>query len=1295
MDQNEQVLFTPAGGMNQDDSLISPSANNAGKNAFQTGDYRYAANVRIGSSRNGNFGDVEDILSTVQVTGYLGKTQGFENPNFDGGLSGWSFIDVDGATEWTYDAGAKSEPTVFSFSDIMYQTIASGLSTARLNYTVEASFGFTIVFLDGTSVISTQSVSTSFGTTTGTIDLVIPANCDGIGFQTAGTLFFGTVRLKSVTLFYEGTISKPAGTEKVIGVLRDDEFLKIYYCVWNSNEDDTIRCYDKVTNTITELIRRDMGWSDTTFVSMAKLDNWMALTDRVNRPRLIDVDTIADLFLSLDTDFREYHLSFHKWAPLMPPTVRAYWDGVTDNRDKFKNKTIQFSYRYVYKGKLRSRWSPSSAACENFSDDITTNDQKRLTSLTVSFPGCLLDDPSADVEYNYFNHDDIKFTNAVEAIEFAYRLGENDLWRKLKTIAVSTSGNQSFSFIEGGDSSPIPQDDFYQLFDTVPFLAGTVEAIDNKFFFGDCLNEHDPSVTPIITDISVVTYDSFPNPSSSLNWNSSTNDQATASGRYTSLTAENALNLSLTNLVTELSFKSRGIYKVGIQFMDRTGWISAVYTNDEWSYTINEAGRVSEGMYALCFKFEASFKPPEWAVAYQILVTNCLNIDSFMIGVCNKIDTIIDVVPTFSSTTPDSIKNRINTHFENNRLITGTEFSDITDNLSKNRLWRKVLGDIRETIVSTESLSNIGRLYIDINNWYNSSKKNAPGTQNNPMNNLYYNYRDGDRVRFLGSDVSSPLYTQKKVYDVLILEFTGSGIVIEKPDDLLWIPGKTDAGDGPFSQSSDQVIEVYTPKVPNEEDFIFYERGEWYPVLHPLTDNRDWSKSDWTYTNNAAVTSSTYGDITVYNKFPFNKGDCHVMNKSNYYNIIGSSTKLSLLTTSMNHNVDETYERWERGNGRPNISYVEYPVKKFNTTQVRFGGNIIENSNINNLNRFRSEDQNVYPSEYGRIRALIFTANAQVESVGSILLAIGEREAWSIYVNRTTLEDLSGNTQVSLSDKVLGSYNTLLGSHGTFNPESVSKEKGNVYWWDALDGSWIRYGRNGLTEISYYKMRNWFRELSALLLDAYQSSTPPLVISEFDPFNEEVITHMEHSALPATFRGYSTYKGAVFSEADTRWKETVDYHVERFARLGTQLYSFKGGDIFKHEAGEDHRSFHGTLYDCYIEPVFTYPIAKVWETIMYIGTDKWSVERLLSEYRGLKNKQMSTIPLTSFDEREDAYWADIKRDENTVNTPNALLEGQQMRSRALQVLLKLDPSVTHLTLLHYVAAGWIVSEKNK
>jgi hypothetical protein len=398
----------------------------------------------------------------------------------------------------------------------------------------------------------------------------------------------------------------------------------------------------------------------------------------------------------------------------------------------------------------------------------------------------------------------------------------------------------------------------------------------------------------------------------------------------------------------------------------------------------------------------------------------------------------------------------------------------------------------------------------------------------------------------------------------------------------------------------------------------------------------------------------------------------------------------------MNPDPNKTYDLWESNIGRPSISYLDLPVSRFIETMARFGGKVVEESNINQMNRFKSEDNFVYPSEYGRIRDIVNTATAQVESTGSILLMLGEREAWSVYVNRTTLEDLSGRTQVALSDRVLGSYNTLLGSHGTLNPESVSKNRGRVYWWDVLNGDWVRYGRDGLTEISQYKMRNWFRELGDLTLGKYRSAVIPRAISGFDPFNEELVTFIDHPDLPATFRGYENYKGNLFSEEDVRWPSGHNYSGEFFESIGTLTLTFKAGRLYKHEMGEGYNTFYGVKYDSYIEPVFNpFSMAmKAWMWIALTTTDKWSAQRILSEYRGTKLKQDSRLILSKFIEKEDTLFSEILNDLNSPNGVNKLLEGNKMRSKAIQVLLKLDPAVVTLSLLHYVTVGYIDSPKN-
>lgn len=1086
--------------------------------------------------------------------------------------------------------------------------------------------------------------------------------------------------------------ARPSGTEKVIGKLENKSQRRLYYAVYNSNGNHCIRFYDPSTSRVYELLRwSGLNFTATMRVKMAMINNWLSLTDRTNPARLMDVDAVSDLYLDLTTNFREFHISFHKWAPVMPPIVRKYYDGVTNNYEKFQYRVLQFKYRYHYIGKLKSRWSPASVSINAFDSNVNAPGAGRpITAIELYMPGFILDQPGANTQYNYFGHDNIKFTSAVEKIEIAYRERQDDVWRTFKVHTVAASGNTTFRYTGNATGVPVDQEDINQPFDTVPFLAGTVEAIDNRFIFSDILDEQPPADTPVVTDVGYVKWGSPFTISGYWNY-----PDVDLSNPFSGLSGANATELGRQNAVSDFTFKKRGQYKPGIVFMHYTGWISGVYTVDNWFYDVPQDSASAAGEeIGLTFKLSNSFKPPSWAIAYMIVRSNCLNIDYHMTGIPNSFQALIDNATKIKDITsiPDELKGRIREHFENARLVQGNEIKDVYEKYLKDKNFSKsVAQSIRNTII-TSTLSSASRIYIDIDNWYNSSKANTAGDQNNPMNKLFYNYREGDRVRFNGATVSNPNASQIIRYDVPILECTGRGIIIEKPPGLLWLPGITASVDN----NTDPIIEVYTPKVPNLNDFIYYEVGEWYPVLYPGHASRDFAKRDWTYTNNAAITATTYGNVIVFNKFPFAKGDCHFFQRTLYRDFSAGfgGNSISVGLCSMNQNPNETWSYWDRGNGRPNVGYKDLPVSEFKTTMMRFGGRILEGSYVNSINRFRDQDQKIFPLEYGRIRGMVNVANAQVESAGAILLVIAEREAYSIYVNRVILEELGGTSSIAESEKVLGSYNVLLGSHGTLNPESISVARGRVTWWNAIDGCWVRYGRDGLTEISKIKMHSWFKDLGKLLISKYGTAEEPQVISEYDNYNEETTTHISHSSLPATFRDYSIYKGAVFSEEDRRWKSCHGYAAELYGKIQDELISFVGGRVWVHEQSSSYNSIYGSKVDSYIEPVFTDKNMKAWENISLISTHKWSVERFLSEYRGAKTKQQSVLLLANFNEKEDRYDADIKCDQNSPNASNPVTNGNKMRSKALRALLKLDPSVVTLSLLHYVEVGWIDSNKN-
>jgi hypothetical protein len=229
-------------------------------------------------------------------------------------------------------------------------------------------------------------------------------------------------------------------------------------------------------------------------------------------------------------------------------------------------------------------------------------------------------------------------------------------------------------------------------------------------------------------------------------------------------------------------------------------------------------------------------------------------------------------------------------------------------------------------------------------------------------------------------------------------------------------------------------------------------------------------------------------------------------------------------------------------------------------------------------------------------------------------------------------------------------------------------------------------------------MKSWFKQIADLLLATYQSATPPRVISDYDGYNDELVTRIDHASLPATLRGYSNYKGSIFSEDHKKWKGCHTWNPEFFSKIGTQMLMFLNGEVYLHEKGENYSEFLGAAKaDVMIEPVFNILShdAKHWMALCVAATNKWSAESIESEYRGsTRSLVVSSLSLDEFEEREDAYWAAIKRNSNTPSIANPRLEGSPVICRAIKVLLKLDPDAQGLSLLHYVFAAYKDSAKN-
>jgi hypothetical protein len=159
------------------------------------------------------------------------------------------------------------------------------------------------------------------------------------------------------------------------------------------------------------------------------------------------------------------------------------------------------------------------------------------------------------------------------------------------------------------------------------------------------------------------------------------------------------------------------------------------------------------------------------------------------------------------------------------------------------------------------------------------------------------------------------------------------------------------------------------------------------------------------------------------------------------------------------------------------------------------------NSQLNNLNQFIQAEKitkDINPT-YGSIQKL-YSGWGE----GGDLIALCEDRVLRILANKDALYNADGNSQLISTDRVLGQAIPYSGEYGiSTNPESFASENYRMYFADRIRGTILRLSMDGLTPISDYGMRDWFRDNLKLVGETGR------IIGSYDDRNDEYVLKLE------------------------------------------------------------------------------------------------------------------------------------------------------------------------------------------
>lgn len=526
---------------------------------------------------------------------------------------------------------------------------------------------------------------------------------------------------------------------------------------------------------------------------------------------------------------------------------------------------------------------------------------------------------------------------------------------------------------------------------------------------------------------------------------------------------------------------------------------------------------------------------------------------------------------------------------------------------------------------NTSNLQEAIDILIDIYNWNNTTKfeenkfnsvQTVARHVYNPSNETPYIFQKGDRVNIYYSSTGEYI----GINDLEIKDFINGRYIKVKYDKRF-----LDA----YIVGSGALMEIYTPNT-GSDDILFYEYGDCYPIMNPKTDQRAYSKID----------------------FSIFEGDTHYMTyaelyatdiRVNFRNLEDIDYKTGRGYAvypffSMNPDPLNRADIWEKANGRSNAVLLDGERQTLKKSTIRYSDRYIDGASVNGTSTYYSFNSLQLDYDWGAIRKL--TSQEQ------ILLVNCEQEAALVYVNNVMLSNTDGSDNLVISEKTLNSPRKLPGAYGCVNPESVSQYNEYIYFWSKPKGAALRYNTfNGLFDISgAYKARSYFLNK---ISNKCQAGFDPIYRTQYFCFDDETI-------------GFIDPKGQDYPNT---WAGFFSYLPEKLAFIQLQLYTFKNGKLYKHETGTTN-TFYGVKYPSKIEMVFnTQP--NVQKIFNFISQE--SDKPLLCPI--ITNQEGQTTDIQEFEKINKDWQADIPGD---TSYGASKWEGDLMSSHILNVTFQWD-----------------------
>lgn len=390
------------------------------------------------------------------------------------------------------------------------------------------------------------------------------------------------------------------------------------------------------------------------------------------------------------------------------------------------------------------------------------------------------------------------------------------------------------------------------------------------------------------------------------------------------------------------------------------------------------------------------------------------------------------------------------------------------------------------------------------------------------------------------------------------------------------------------------------------------------------------------------LSSATYGMVITLN------GDRTTPKVITSYNSDSTiaEVKQKFIIRSISNAVSNPY--WNTSAGKPLVTSttLNYPRR---TNTIRYSGNYVEGTRVNNVNSFFALDSNDTPIENGEIMSL--QRASRLQGNGAMLLAFSLRETCYVFLGEQELSQGNNATIRSLTANMIGTIRNMGNGFGLQDKLSILNYRGTIWWWDDFNKKICKYTEQGIEVPSDIYMRSYFLT---------KGGTGNSARICYDPFYN------------MCFVGFNS-DGFSYGYSDNlkRWTSQYSFRTGFSESYGDKMVLFRDSVVYK-SATNNYNSFFGTTYNSTISflvnsrlPVNPLNIA-IWHDMNIIDWNKatdgdggknYIKASLLQVDITNENGQATSVNEGNFIMEDNRMYAHIMRDTNTPNVTHPLIQG--------------------------------------